>query len=170
MIIFRTNIIKQKHIILMIYGMILLIVSYMPALAQENPPKPIIVVSTAQNLSFGTIIQGGVYGTVTVYPQGAPTKSGSVFWLNNLNITPAKFRVESIPGTLITIEIVSAGPLACTGGSMQLNIDASHFQSPFITTGVETFVTIGGTLIVGSLLANPPGAYSGTITVRFIQQ
>ena len=172
MIIPGTNLVKRKHAILMICGTILLVVSHVQAFAQEQPPKPITVtVITSQNLSFGTFIQNGSSGTVTVTAQGMRTATGSVILPNiSSNVTPALFEVGAIPGTLITI---SNGPPATLWGggfSMTMQIGASNPQSPFITTGAITPVTIGGTLTVGPLSANPAGNYIGPFTVTFIQQ
>jgi len=149
------------------------IMLYIPVNAQEKPPKPITVrVRTYQPLTFGTFIQSGTYGTVTVSPQGARTATGSVILPNMSSIvTAALFDVESIPGTLITI---SNGPDATLTGSntgtVTLQIGGSNPPSPFITTGNHTTVTIGGTLIVNALTVNPAGNYSGTFLVTFIQQ
>ena len=173
MINFLNNLIKRKHIILMSYGTILLILSYMPALAQEQPPKPITVtVSTLQQLSFGTFIQSGAYGTVTVTPQGVRSSTGSVILPNiSATTTPALFDVEAIPGTIINISNgVDATLSGGITGLLTLQIGDSYPQSPFVATGNHTLVTIGGTLIVGDLGANPSGDYSGSFSVTFIQQ
>src|SRR5665648_1132482 len=54
-----------------------------PAIAQEQPPKPIqVTVSTLQNLSFGSFIQSGTSGTVTVTPDGLRTASGNLILPN----------------------------------------------------------------------------------------
>jgi len=150
-----------------------LLMLFIPVKAQENPPKPITVkVRNYQPLTFGTFIQSGTNGNVTISPQGARTATGGVI-LPNINsiTTAALFDVESIPGTLITIQ---NGPNTLLGGShggtMTLTIGGSDPPSPFITTGEHTLVTIGGTLAVGSLSANPAGEYSGTFQVTFIQQ
>ena len=146
---------------------------YIPVNAQEKPPKPITVkVRTYQPLTFGTFIQSGSYGTVIVSPQGARTATGSII-LPNINsiCTAALFDVEAIPGTLITI--FNGADATLTGsntGTLTLIIGGSFPQSPFITTGEHTQITIGGTLIVGPLATNPAGDYSGTFQVTFIQQ
>jgi hypothetical protein len=172
MIIPGTNLVKRKHIIMMICGTILLIVSYVQAFSQEPPPKPITVtVITSQNLTFGTIIQGGNNGTVTVSPQGVRSATGSVI-LPNINsiVTPALFEVEAIPGTLINISNGTDALLSGGGFNMTMQIGDSYPKSPFITTGAITQVRVGGTLIVGPLSSNPIGVYSGTFNVTFIQQ
>ena len=167
MIISNTNSVKRKYGILMIIGTILLVMSHVPAFAQ-SPIK--VTVSHSQHLNFGTFIQSGISGTVTVSAQGGRTATGSVILISSI-VTPALFEVAAIPGTLITI---ANGPVATltgsNGGTMTLLIGASYSQSPFTATSANTPVTIGGTLTVGSLSANPAGAYSGTFSVTFIQQ
>ncbi len=138
--------------------------------AQEKPPKPITVkVRNYQPLAFGTFIQGGNYGTVLITPQGARSATGSIFLMSS-TFSPALFDIESIPGTIITIRNGVNATLTGGTGTLVLEIGDSFPQSPFITTGEHTTVTIGGTLIVNSLSANPAGPYSGTFEVTFDQQ
>lgn len=139
----------------------------------ENPPKPIVVtVSTLQHLNFGTFIQSGNNGTVTVTPQQLRSATGSIILPNMSSIvTAALFDVEALPGTLITI--VNGPDASLSGsnsGSITLKVGDSSTGSPFITRSDHTEVFIGGTLTVGPLAANPAGNYSGQFTVTFIQQ
>jgi len=146
-------------------------------LAQEKPPKPITVtVSTLQHLNFGTFIQTGVSGTVSMDFSGVVTPSGSVI-IPSLGFnphavpTPALFEVTANPGTLITIQ--NGPPATLTGsngGTLALTIGTSSTGSPFVTQNPITYVYVGGTLTVGSMAANPAGYYQGTFTVTFIQQ
>ena len=141
--------------------------------AQENPPKPITVtVSTLQHLSFGTFIQSGTNGTVTVTPEGARTATGNIILPNMSSVvTPALFEVTALPGTLITIVNGPDSPLSgSNGGTIMLQIGDSNTGSPFIANSEHTEVFIGGILTVGPLMANPAGAYSGIFQVTFIQQ
>lgn len=145
------------------------------AQGQERPPRPVTVrVSTAQHLQFGSFIQTGSSGTVSVDYTGTRTAAGSVI-LPNISAsafpTPALFIVDAEPGTLITI---LNGPDAIltgsNGGTLTLKVGDSSTRSPFVTRSQYTDVFIGGTLIIGSLSANPAGAYSGTFQVTFIQE
>ena len=144
-----------------------------PLYAQEKPPRPIsVTVSTAQHLSFGTFIQSGNYGTVTVTYNGFRTATGNVIlpYMSSI-VTPALFIIDAEPGTLITI--VNGPDVQLSGsnsGFLTLHLEEASTRTPFITTGTSTDVFIGGTLTVGSLLANPAGSYSGTFQVTFIQQ
>ncbi|NEW85282.1 MAG: DUF4402 domain-containing protein [Mariniphaga sp.] len=143
--------------------------------AQEQPPRPITVtVSTAQHLSFGTFIQSGAFGTVSVTVNSIRSATGSIILPGMTStITPALFLVDAEPGTLITIvkgtDTILTGS---NGGTLILKIDESNPASPFIiskATGT-TDVFIGGTLTVGPLGANPPGFYNGTFVITFVQQ
>lgn len=164
-----------KRLRLPLFLLVILLAFAVRVTGQEKPPKPILVtVSTAQHLQFGSFIQTGSNGTVTVDHTGTRTAAGSVI-LPNISSsafpTPALFIVEAHPGTLITIlngpDVFLTGS---NGGTMRLTIGESSTRSPFITRGRYTDVFIGGTLTVGSLTANPAGSYSGTFTVTFIQE
>jgi hypothetical protein len=150
-----------------------LFVSYLSMSAQEKPPRPIsVTVSTAQHLSFGSFIQTGNYGTVTVTYNGFRTATGSVIipYISAI-ISPALFIVDAEPGTLITI--VNGPDVQLSGsnsGFLTLHLEEASTRTPFITIGTTTDVFIGGTLTVGPLYANPAGFYSGTFQVTFIQQ
>jgi len=147
-------------------------VLFISANAQEEPPKPIkVTASLVQNLNFGTFCYGNGSGTsVIIYPEGSRSFTGNIILISS-SFSAALYNVEAIPGTLITIV---NGPDAIltgsNGGSMTLRIGNSYPQSPFIATGANTSVTIGGTLIVGTSAANPPGIYGGTFSVTFIQE
>jgi len=145
--------------------------------AQEKPPKPIQVsVSTLQHLNFGTFIQSGTSGTISVDFGGAVTPGGSVIipslGFNAHTIpTPALFEVTAHPGTLITIQNgLPATLTGSNGGTLSLTIGASSVGSPFVTQNPITYVYVGGTLTVGTMSANPAGNYTGTFSITFIQQ
>ena len=150
-------------------------IGIIPANAQEMPPRPFSVrVSTAQHLQFGSFIQVGDYGTVTVDYSGTRSATGNVI-LPNISSsqfpTPALFIVDAEPGTLIRIQNVPDVYLTGShGGTMKLTIGESSTRSPFVTIGQYTNVFIGGTLEVKTLTDNPPGSYSGTFLVTFIQE
>jgi hypothetical protein len=163
----------KKKVLLPFYLIICINVCYLSVYGQENPPKPITVtVSISQHLNFGTFIQAGNFGTITVTHDGARTATGSVIIPNISSIvTPALFEVYALPGTVITIINGPEASLTGTnGGSIVLNLEDSSTGSPFIATNDRTDVFIGGTLTVSSLLDNPSGEYSGSFQVIFIQQ
>jgi len=149
---------------------------YQPAYGQELPPKPIsIYANPAQGLIFGAFFQGVTGGTIMVYPDGSRSVTGSVIAANlGFPFSPAIFEVDANPGTLISImngpDIMLTGS---NGGSIVLHIGTSSVGSPFIATATpptSTQIRIGGTLTVGSPLANPAGSYSGMFSVTFIQE
>lgn len=144
--------------------------------AQEPPPRPISVyVNPAQGLIFGAFFQGATGGTVTVFADGSRSVTGSIVQANlGFPFSPAIFEVDANPGTLIQI---LNGPDATltgsNGGTLSLHIGSSSTGSPFVATATSparTLVRIGGTLTVGTPLANPPGSYSGLFSVTFIQE
>ena len=146
---------------------------YIPAFSQEQPPKPIAVtVSVSQHLNFGTIIPNGAGGgSVTVDFTGLRTYTGQIILPATGSFSsPALFQITALPGTLITIVNGLPATLSAPGGTLLMTIGPSSTGTPFITTGTTTDVFIGGTLTVGSLIANPAGAYSGTFNVTFVQQ
>lgn len=144
----------------------------LPLRAQEQPPKPIqVTVSIMQNLSFGSFCAGnGIGTTVVITPENIRDKTGNIVLLGSV-FSPALYDVEAIPGTIINIvnspNVILNGPSL---GTLTLQIGDSYPRSPFIASGEHTWVTIGGTLIIGSSLTTPAGAYSGEFTVIFMQE
>ena len=149
---------------------------YERAAAQPPPPRPIAVyVNPAQGLIFGAFFQGIAGGTVIIYPDGSRAVTGDIVQANlGQPYSPAIFEIEAQPGTLISI---LNGPDATlngsNGGAIVLHVGTASTGTPFITTVAppgRTQVRVGGTLTIGSPLANPPGAYSGMFAVTFIQE
>lgn len=146
------------------------------AAAQPPPPRPIAVyVNPAQGLIFGAFFQGIAGGSVIIYPDGSRAATGDIV-LANLGqpYSPAIFEIEAQPGTLISILNGPDVPLnGSNGGTIVLHVGTASTGTPFITTVAppgRTQVRVGGTLTIGSPLANPPGAYSGSFAVTFIQE
>lgn len=154
----------------------LLLCVYLPVHAQEPPPRPVsVTVDPSQGLIFGAFFQGISGGTVIIYPDGSRSVTGSVVQANlGFLFSPAIFEIDANRGTLISI--VNGPDVTLTGsngGSIQLHIGASSLGAQFITTATSparTQVRIGGTLTIGSPMANPSGAYSGMFSVTFIQE
>lgn len=143
--------------------------------AQELPPRPIVVVPTAQTLSFGAFTPGSSGGTVTVSPGSLRSSTGTVIRLSlGFAYSSALFEITANPGTLISIlDYPSVVLPGSGGGSMTLTIDSTNPVSPFVTSAIPpntTSLYIGGTLSVGNILVNPPGDYSGTFNITFIQE
>lgn len=164
-----------KRLVLPFILCVLFMISFTCLRAQEKPPRPITVtVNVARQLQFGSFIQSGSYGTVTVDYSNTRSATGSII-LPNISSsafpTSALFIVDAEPGTLITI--VNGPPVDLTGnhgGKITLTLGEASTRSPFVTRDRTTDVFIGGTLEVMSLSANPAGSYSGTFSVTFIQQ
>jgi hypothetical protein len=165
------NIVNCKYSSSYILGLLLMLVT-IPGFAQENPPIPIEVeVRTARFLDFGAFVTGNSTGTVHVSYDSTPTATGDVILINSQNVTSALFDVYALPGTIINI-VPAASSFTLTGsngGTMYLSIADSDFS-----TG-PTFITQGNPntpneVYVGVDSANPPGNYTGTIIINFIQE
>lgn len=145
--------------------------------AQPHPPRPVVItVNNSQPLAFGAFIPGVSGGTVTIAPDGSTRIATGTVILINLGYiyTPAMFYVRANPGTVISLLV---GPPTIingsNGGTLALQLDDTYPASPFVTQvpfQQQTTVLLGGTLTVGSIASNPPGSYSGTIDVTFVQE
>jgi len=144
--------------------------------AQQPPPRPISVSwNPSLGLRFGAFFATTSGGTVVVSPSGIRTATGSVVLANFGYIYgAASFNIVAVPGTQVTL---LNGPDATLtgsgGGTVSLHIGSSSPPSPFVTTvnpPSYNTVNIGGTLTVGSSVASPPGAYSGTFYITFFQE
>lgn len=150
--------------------------------AQPPPPKKITITATAQGLSFGAFTHGPAGGAVSVNSSGTRSSSGSVILLGmGYTFTPALFNITGNAGASVTITLGPDVPLTGSGGgSMTLHLtDISSASAtlqqiaPFVLLLRATTTAqfrVGGSLIVGSSAANPPGSYSGTFAIIFNQQ
>lgn len=139
------------------------------------PPKPISV-SPAQSLGFGTFYQGVSGGSVTISSTGVRSIGGGTVVLFPGSYSPAIINVYSNPGTLFSLLLPSTGTLT-DGNSHTLTILVDNTTNPvsvFLNStndySVPTQISIGGILTIGSPIANPPGVYSGTIDITFIEE
>jgi hypothetical protein len=144
--------------------------------AQEPPPRPVLVtVNTSQYLSFGAFYQGTSGGSVIIYSDGSRSKTGDIVLLGmGYNFSAGLYDLVGNPGTLISILDSSAELTGDNGGTLTLQISSvTNPPYPIIITSEPPFATqvsIGATLIVGTPLNNPPGNYSGSFTVTFVQE
>lgn len=169
---------KKKHKIKSIFTLItvtlLIIISSFRSYGQEMPPRP-IGVSMVQYLNFGAFYQGLTGGTVTLYPSGIRYATGDIILIDmGYLYYPAIFELEGNPGSIVHF---LAGPDAVlsgsNGGSLTLVIGESLPGDPIIidvAPPARIQVRVGGMLLVGNPLANPPGTYSGYFMVMFIQE
>lgn len=135
----------------------------------EQPPKPIkVTVDLLRNLNFGTFCYSNSSGKVIIDPNGVRSSLGDIILINS-NTSAALFYVEAIPGTQITILNGPDAILSGNRGTMFLKIGDSSPRSPFTSSGTNA-IAIGGILTVGTKDANPPGDYSGTFSVTFVQE
>jgi Domain of unknown function (DUF4402) len=152
------------------------IVSFAQDPTDSIPPDPgAISVYTIQNLSFGAFSHGNTGGTVIISNSGIRSVTGDVIPLNlGFPYFQAIFELDAPEGTIISIlNGADATLTGSNGGSITLRIGNSDPASPFITTvpqPVRTQVSIGGTLTIGSPVANPPGTYTGTFYITFNQE
>jgi len=141
----------------------------------EPPPRPLTVtVNLSSNLSFGAFYQGNAGGSVFIYPDGSRSATGDIVLLGmGYSFSTALFDVTAYPGTPVSI-LQGTSVLTCTnGGVLTLKTgDPSTFYPVIINTmpPASTQVRVGGELIVGNPLANPPGDYTGSFDVTFVQE
>lgn len=168
----------EKHIgvgRMMLLMVALLFCSHM-AKAQQLPPRPFaIYTNPSQGLMFGAFCQGALGGSLILFADGTRSSTGDVIPLGlGFPFSPAIIEVEAPVGTRIAIlNGPNASLTGTNGGNMVMQIGNSDLGSNFITTVPppgRTQVRIGGTLIIGTPLANPAGYYNGLFTVTFVQE
>ena len=165
----------RKYYDITIKNLVVIISLLLPSasFAQEPPPRPIRVTVTAQQLTFGAFTHGAVGGTVTVDPANARFSTGDVILLDlGFSFHPTIYEVRGNPGTVVSILNGPDAVLTGTnGGSILLTIGSSGPPSPFVLTPpFPNLVRIGGTITIGNSAANPPGTYSGTYDITFVQE
>ncbi len=143
--------------------------------AQEPPPRPIRIYSTAQTLSFGAFYHGASGGTITITPAGSRSSTGDVVLLGlGYPFSAALFEVHAHRGTVVSILLSPPVTLSGTpSGSMTLQINSSNPTSPFVSTvnfNVAISLYTGGLLTVGNSAANPPGSYTGTFDITIVRE
>jgi hypothetical protein len=164
---------RFKHIEQIICGLLLFFIGTMPAGAQEDPPIPIAIsVYLEQGLNFGAFVQGVSGGTIYVYPDGSRSVTGDIILVNlGFIVSPVIFLVDANLGTVISILPVGDVTLnGSNGGSLTMQIDDTDPVLPHITTSLQTQIRMGGALIVIDPGANPPGTYSGSFSITFVQE
>jgi hypothetical protein len=150
---------------------LLLLALSLATIAQEPPPRPIVVTVT-QNLSFGAFSQGAAGGTVTITPASSRSATGDVILLSlGFPFFSAIYRLVGRQGTVVSLlngpDVLIPGS---NGGSLSLHIGNSNPASPFVLPPGPLFLNVGGRLTVGNPGANPPGNFSGTYDITFVQE
>ncbi|HKK41079.1 MAG TPA: DUF4402 domain-containing protein [Bacteroidales bacterium] len=165
--------IKGRLVVMITISVITLILSQ-ELIAQEPPPRP-VEVTILQNMAFGAFSQGATGGSVTVNTDGSRVATGDVVLLNlGFSFNAASFKLVANEGTLISLVFGSDVSLpGSNGGSMNLHLEGSDPASPFVISvnpPASTTLYISGTLSVGNSSSSPPGSYSGTFDITFIQE
>lgn len=147
-----------------------------PAASQANPSNPMEVeISTHQFLNFGAFTIGNGRGSISVDHQGTRSYSGDVYLLNiGETVSPALFEIKARPGSILNVitqnDIYLRGD---NGGRIALQLDSFSPDEMFISTAQPPHgnsLYVGGTLLLESVSANPPGRYSGTFTITVVHQ
>lgn len=136
--------------------------------------------SVTQTLNFGDITLSSALsgGTVTVNYSGTRSTTGNVIGLSTVNNPhQAIFEYKLCPGRSVIINYPATVILSgSSGGTLTLHVGDTNFgPSGSVFTSNKgcddaTLVHVGGTVEVGALTANPPGLYTGTFDLTFIQQ
>ena len=164
----------MKGLICIACAMAMFLLFPLRILGQEPPPRPLVINTTAQELSFGTFSLTGGGGTVTVSANGSRGSGGTVILLS---ISPfhSTTRLELIanPGTLVSLLIWPSSTISDGTHTMSFTIDSSQPVLPLVITTeppAATILDLGATLTVGSLLSNPAGYYTGSYNITLFQE
>ena len=128
-------------------------------------------VTVDQNLAFGTFCPSSVSGgTVTIDYSGNRTSSGNVILFNS-TFSEAIFTFHSGTRNRTVYSITTNSPRTLTrvggGGTMKLTLGTPNPTYFYVRKNQVKSFSIGGTLTVGSITANPGGNYSGTFALTF---
>ncbi|MGC9354126.1 MAG: DUF4402 domain-containing protein [Mariniphaga sp.] len=140
------------------------------------PPPSQLQVYANQELAFGSFFTGTSGGTVTISPTGTRSVTGTVVGLALSSGSAAIFDLRLIPGRIVHIVFPVSAQLTRIGGGETMTITNFISDKPgnsFVTTASHPFINpvqIGATLNVQNSTVNPPGDYTGTFTVTFIQE
>jgi hypothetical protein len=140
---------------------------------QEMPPRPVSIVSSVIHyLNFGDFTTYGSGGTVTISATGSRTAIGDIILMNS-TWSPAIFYVTANPGTLVSIYSGTEAILnGSNGGTLRMTVGETWPVSPLVIPLSPPVINlqVGATLEVGPTGSNPPGIYTGTFHLIFIQE
>jgi hypothetical protein len=162
-----TNNSKQKFLKIFCFTLIMFGIS---SLAQAQNPTTFTV---QQNLNFGSFLTSGSGGTITISNAGVRSTTGNVIAVGSSAYSAAIFQFYSGAYKLTLTSLSYSTSVTLTrvggGGTMQVTLTALNPAIPSKGQNLNKWTTlnytIGGTLTVGSLTANPGGNYSGSFTV-----
>lgn len=132
-----------------------------------------INVSNTRALAFGKFV-AGTGGTITVDPNGARSRSGSVFLLVSSAASAASFNVSDVnpanANMSYIITLPDNGTVTLNSGAytMPLNDFSSTPSGSGRLTAGSQILTVGATLSVSP--NQPPGNYSGNFSITLNYQ
>ncbi len=161
-------------IIIRLIPVLIMLPAWGTVTAQPDPPRP-ITVTTNQNLAFGAFYHGSGGGDITITTAGTRSSTGDIILLGLSYVyAPALFDIVANEGTLINLlPLPDVTLTGSNGGSMTLRFGIPDPEPPFVTTALPPSTTqmkLGGILSVEDPGSNPPGSYSGTFDLIFIQE
>ena len=123
-------------------------------------------------LNFGRFYPGVSGGEVIISPDGVKSAQGSVM-LSGGTSSPGRFTITGAPDATFSIQLPE-GPvqLVHQGSSQTLTVNQwtsdppAGFSSGTLNEGSE-IVSIGASLVVGSIENNPVGIYTGSFSLTF---
>jgi len=123
-------------------------------------------VTVDQNLSFGTFCPSGSSGgTVTIDINGNRTSSGNIILFSS-TFSEAVLTFHSSNRNKTVYSITKSSQITLSriggGGTMKLTLGTPSTTYFYVRKYQTKSFSIGGTLTVGSIAANPGGNYSGT--------
>jgi hypothetical protein len=154
---------KWKHSVKLICLITIFAACYNVSFAQS--------VTADQNLTFGTFCPSGTSGgTITIDYNGNRTSSGNVILFNS-TFSEAIFTFRAGTRNRTVYNITTNSPRTLTrvggGGTMKLTLGTPNPTNFYVRKNQTKSFSIGGTLTVGSITANPGGNYSGTFALTF---
>lgn len=130
-----------------------------------------VTITKTGDLNFGNFTPTGSGGTVIVSTTGVRSKTGNVILFSSPDVSRAVFSIKGNNSaryvTNITIGNATLNRIG-GGGSMSLTTFKTSPVPSFNIRNRTVTLSVGATLNVGSIIANPPGDYSGTFTVTII--
>ncbi len=129
--------------------------------------------TSTQNLNFGSFYPTGSGGSIIVSTTGARSLlTGNIVLLSSG--TPPSNAIFQITGkgnaNYITNININNTILSRIGGGGSLSLNSFTFYPPPLLNikNRTVYLNVGATLTIGSITANPPGAYTGPFYVNFI--
>jgi hypothetical protein len=134
-----------------------------------------VQVYAEQDVQLGSFVAGSTGGTLTVTFEEERKATGSLILINQGEpFKSAVFGIEAPFGSTVNIlngpDVVIKGS---NGGEITLSLGESSRGSSFISDAVppdRNYISISTSLTVGTGAENPPGNYSGSLSITVIQE